>query len=187
MNTITFGDDTFFARYKVDYISSSLAHKIPIHLQMCVSKDSFYFYEVKNIANLVLCIPHDKIRYFSFVNGTGLRKGRTGLLKNFDNGLLNNIYKNEMQFDYIDTSNQNALFRVGMATSIFVARRTTDCQHLEQLLRTYSVYGKFSTVQQTSPSPNVMAQIEKLGELHKSGALTDEEFQSKKTELLGKL
>ncbi len=33
----------------------------------------------------------------------------------------------------------------------------------------------------------VLAQVEKLGELHQAGILTDEEFQSKKVELLSRL
>ena len=37
------------------------------------------------------------------------------------------------------------------------------------------------------PSADVMDQISKLSSLHAAGILTDEEFQTKKTELLGRL
>jgi hypothetical protein len=36
-------------------------------------------------------------------------------------------------------------------------------------------------------TPDVAGQIRKLGELRDEGLLTEEEFQTKKTELLGKL
>jgi hypothetical protein len=39
----------------------------------------------------------------------------------------------------------------------------------------------------TSKSPDVMAQLEKLGELRDAGVVTDDEFESKKAELLARL
>ena len=187
MNAITYKDDAFFARYKVNYISGSPTLTVPTVLQMCVSEDAFFFYDAECLVNLALYIPHDKIRYFGFVSGSGLRMARKGLFKNFNNGLINNVYKNEMQFDYIDQSNQEAQVRIGMATSILVAHRANDCQRFEQLLRTHGVYGKFIATQQSSLSPDVMSQIAKLASLHQSGALTDAEFESKKTELLKRI
>ena len=187
MNAIKFEYDVFFARYKVNYISSSPTLTMPIVLQMCVSKDAFFFYEAEHLENLVLYIPHDKIRYFGFVSGSGLRMARKGLFKNFNNGLINNICKNEMLFDYIDQSNQNAQIQIGMATSILAAHRANDCQQLEQLLKTHGVYSKFITTQQSSLSSNIMSQIQKLAELHKAGVLTDAEFETKKTELLKRI
>ena len=184
MTAITYNDDGFFAKYKVNLISSSPTLTMPIVLQMCVSDNAFFFYDAKNTMNLILCVQHEKIRYFAFVNGSGLRMARKGLLKNFDNGLINSVCKNEMMFDYIDQANQNAQIRMGMATSILVARRANDCQQLEQLLRTHGVYEKFIATKQFPSPQDIMAQIEKLAELHKSGALTDTEFESKKTELL---
>ena len=187
MNAIKSEDDVFFARYQVNYISSSPALTMPIVLQMCVSKDAFFFYDAEHLENLVLYIPHDKIRYFGFVSGTGLKMARKGLFKNFNNGLINNVYKNEMLVDYIDQSNQNAQVQIGMASSILVAHRANDCQQLEQLLRTHGVYSKFITTRQSLLSSNIMSQIQKLAELHKAGVLTDAEFETKKSELLKRI
>ena len=39
----------------------------------------------------------------------------------------------------------------------------------------------------SAPVSDVSAQLVSLGELHKAGVLTDEEFQAKKTELLGRM
>lgn len=66
---------------------------MPAVLQMCASEDAFFFYDSERLSNLTLNTPHEKISYFAFVSGSGLKMARKGLLKNFNNGLNNNIYK----------------------------------------------------------------------------------------------
>jgi len=52
------------------------------------------------------------------------------------------------------------------------------------------IFNKFMNSKPVAPPPvksDIFQQIEKLAELHKSGVLTDEEFQNKKEELLKRL
>jgi hypothetical protein len=48
-----------------------------------------------------------------------------------------------------------------------------------------SVYEQQAPAPAAAPQPDLMDQLQKLGELHASGVLTDEEFAAQKAKLLG--
>ena len=65
------------------------------------------------------------------------------------------------------------------------------CKDLVAVLKANGIYSQFSLAKpdgaNTPPQQDIPALIEKLAELHQKGILTDEEFQSKKAELLKRL
>ena len=73
-----------------------------------------------------------------------------------------------------------------MLTGVTVMGQAVKCRELEDRLRTNNIRQKFMkpSQPQSSSTGNVADQIQKLSELRKSGALTDEEFASAKSKLL---
>ena len=65
------------------------------------------------------------------------------------------------------------------------------CEGLVAFMKANGIYSQFSLAKpadtNTPPQQDIPALIEKLAELHRKGILTDEEFQSKKAELLKRL
>ena len=65
------------------------------------------------------------------------------------------------------------------------------CKELVAFMKANGIYSQFSLAKpdgaNTPPQQDIPALIEKLAELHRKGILTDEEFQSKKAELLKRL
>ncbi|MDR1002287.1 MAG: SHOCT domain-containing protein [Oscillospiraceae bacterium] len=65
------------------------------------------------------------------------------------------------------------------------------CESIMDYLRTNNFFQKFGRMvqptQQSTMQESPITQIEKLAELHRQGILTDEEFHTKKAELLARL
>ena len=103
---------------------------------------------------------------------------------------LDYINERVVQIEYIDDKNQKSLAKLLMPTgwSVFTANiGYKTCKELVSYMKSNGIFDKFISQEQTDLSADIMEQIAKLAELHKSGALSDEEFQSKKAELLGRI
>ena len=98
-------------------------------------------------------------------------------------------YKTIIEFAFIGNTEQLEVFRFETASSIVVSKNQQECERLLYTMKANGIFDKFQKSNSGTPSSenDILGQIEKLGELHKSGILTDEEFATKKAELLKKL
>ncbi len=181
----TLGKESFFAHYKVDYINSSPTQVFPNSLRMYISKKSFSFYDIKVPNRLILYIPHNKIKRFLFVPGTGLRIAKKGLFRNINGGFMNSLYNNEIQIDYLDEENRDSLLHIGMANSILVNQRKNACLELADLMKTYGIEQEF--LGNSVSHSDILSQIRELSDLYQAGILTETEFEAKKAELLRRI
>jgi len=138
-----------------------------------------------------LWISHSSIVEFKLLKGFG----------DFWKWALDDLrYEKMIQIIFSDEAKTKYTLKLEMATDIspFAASRLEfhACKELISLMHSNGIFDKFASATptapaadttQTVPSPDIMFQIEKLGELHKSGVLTDEEFQGKKEEFLKRL
>lgn len=144
-------------------------------------KDDFYF-KGENFPEL--WIPYNMVMNFKLSRGSGS-------VKRFS------IYDslNEKLFDikHYDENNDEVVIRFEMASSLIEIR---TCKKLVELRQVNKIFDKFATAKPSvvstavipvSSADEILSQIEKLGQLHKSGILIDEEFETKKAELLGRL
>ncbi len=98
-----------------------------------------------------------------------------------------------IRIQYLDNYGATHTILLEMCESIFLPKNAEICRSMVALMNQHGIFGKFAPIKQASSSMqsnasvNIMSQIEKLAELHKSGVLTDEEFQSKKTDLLSRI
>ncbi len=99
---------------------------------------------------------------------------------------------NVLEITYEDGGDEFVL-RVEMLTGTTVMGQARVCKEMMDLLRTNKILKQFKGSQQSADkstataSDDIVSQIEKLAKLKDQGILTEEEFSSKKAELLGKL
>ena len=73
-------------------------------------------------------------------------------------------------------------------TKMLSLRIVAECERIIDFLRENGIFDKFRKPAPTTlPQSDVPSLIQQLADLHKSGALTDDEFQNKKVELLNRL
>ena len=99
-----------------------------------------------------------------------------------------------IRIEYVDEREQTQAILLEMFSSVFLPKQARDCQKLIALMKQHKIFDKFRPA---TPLPHADAGkpasfeavelIEKLAALHQAGVLTDEEFQSKKAQLLEKL
>lgn len=96
--------------------------------------------------------------------------------------------KNEklIQIIFTDQSQGRTILTIEMALSAMGTNNYRACKELIALMNTHGIFNQFQSAQPTSPT-DIPAQIKQLAELRDAGVLTEDEFQSKKTELLGRL
>jgi len=128
-----------------------------------------------------LYIEHRNIKKFELIKGSG----------SFWNSALiaDQLIARLFEITYYDNNNQLMRVRFEMNTYSIPLKNANECRELVRLMENNEIFNKFM---KTAPSAmsngdDILQQIEKLGELYKTGVLTDEEFQSKKTELLKRL
>ena len=94
-----------------------------------------------------------------------------------------------IRIEYIDQNRQKNIILLEMVQSIFLPTNAKICQEMLLLMKNHGIFNKFCPSQfiGTTVNSNIYAQIEQLSKLHQSGALTDEEFQKKKEELLKRI
>lgn len=93
---------------------------------------------------------------------------------------------------YTDGDGKKLTLRVEMLTGTTIFNQAAKCREFMDLLRQYEITDKFETKDKnesnsSSNGTDVLAQIEKLNQLKLAGILTEEEFSSKKADLLSKL
>lgn len=129
-------------------------------------------------------IPYSKISDFQVVQ----RQVGTfeGIVGGIDSHQLNQA--NNINITYVDDGNE-IILRVEMLSGITVMGQAKKCLELQDLLRINHISEQFKQKQPQSTSGNddIPSQIKKLSELKEQGILTEEEFNSKKTELLSRL
>lgn len=95
-----------------------------------------------------------------------------------------------IHIQYVDENEETHAILLEMFSSVFLPKQAADCKAMLDLMGRNHIFKQFRSANSATPtsaSSDILAQIERLAALHQSGALTDEEFQSKKTELLNKL
>ena len=100
----------------------------------------------------------------------------------------NQQQENVVVIEYNDQSNQKATLRVEMLTGTTIYTQAAKCKEFMDILRREDILDKLKKNEQNSGGgDDIIAQIEKLSKLKDSGILSEEEFATKKTELLAKL
>lgn len=85
---------------------------------------------------------------------------------------------------------QDLMLRVEMLTGTTIYGQATKCREFMDVLRQNGILKMFKQNAAAAPAsaqPDVLAQIEKLAGLKAAGILSEEEFESKKADLLAKL
>ena len=89
-----------------------------------------------------------------------------------------------------DADGTRHTLRMEMITGVSVMAQARQCREFIDLLRTRGITEKFRRQQATAeraPTADVPEQIEKLARLRDSGILSEDEFQTKKRELLDRI
>lgn len=101
----------------------------------------------------------------------------------------NQQQENVVVIEYTDKNNRKQTLRVEMLTGTTIYNQAAKCKEFMALLRREDILDKIQA--KNAPAGNggndVLAQIEKLAKLKDAGVLSEEEFASKKAELLTKL
>ena len=99
-----------------------------------------------------------------------------------------NLLEKLMEITFTDQNQQMSTIKLEMVVSIFSGMPNyRACKQLVKIMKSNNIFEKFATTNATNLSAEILTQIEKLAEMHKSGILTDEEFQAKKAELLSRI
>ena len=150
--------------------------KTIILIQMFLTENGFLF----RADGFDLYINYNKVIRFEPVKGMGLVWTSSFV--------WDNIREKLFEITYLDNNNLRRSVRFEIYVDVISLNKNYNaCRELLWFLKDHGLFDKFISSTQDNTSTDIASQIEKLAELHKSGILTDEEFQSKKTELLKKL
>lgn len=168
---------TLLCTYRVNYISglpqlTKLVRKVFMHLY-----NNGLLFRGKNFPDL--WIPYDSVVDFKLTTGYGSVWSYAGASDGLKEKMINIIYHS--------ANNEKMIIRLEMAVSFSPIVNYRACEELVVFMKQNGIFDKFVPAVTINSSSDIVAQIEKLAELHKSGALTDEEFQRAKSELLKKL
>lgn len=133
-----------------------------------------------------LTIPYDKISDLQIVQRQV--SSVEGLLGGLDSRQLNQA--NNIHITYKDDNDKEILLRLEMITGVTVMGQAKKCMEFQDLLRINNIYDQFSKKDisnLTQDTDDIPAQIKKLSDLKNLGILTEEEFETKKKELLSKM
>lgn len=133
-----------------------------------------------------LSIPYSQVRDLQIVaRNVGTAEA---LLGGLNSRQLNQ--DNHIHISY-DSDGHPIVLRLEMLTGVSVMGQAKKCRELEDRLRNLGVRDKFSLGISMAPvlpsSDDILDQIAKLAALKSEGILSDDEFQAKKAELLGRL
>lgn len=179
-------------RYEVTYKGGhpqySLAKKDSPYIYMDVMPDRFSF------------LPKEQSKkwfagfelYFEEINKIEIVERTISTAEAFLSNGNNNTdlrQKNVIEITYTSNDGSQYIVRNEMLTGFSVMGQAKVCLELMDLLRTNKILDKFKTKNETSVHNNddILLQIEKLASLKEKGILTEDEFSSKKKELLEKL
>lgn len=94
---------------------------------------------------------------------------------------------NTVEINYFDENNEEQLLRIEMLTGFTVFKQAEKCKELMDVLRQNHILDQFKKDKKTEPvstGNDIVGKIEQLAKLRDSGILTDNEFDTKKSELL---
>ncbi|WP_279582871.1 SHOCT domain-containing protein [Fodinicola feengrottensis] len=94
---------------------------------------------------------------------------------------------NNIHLDYLDEAGTQVVLRLEMLTGMTVMGQAKKCRELEDRLRVHGIRAKFRAKAAPSGGGDIAGQIAQLAALRDQGVLTQQEFDAKKTELLGRL
>ena len=123
-------------------------------------------------------IPYNRIRRWDVVKGPG----------RYSLPITDAIFDGRnIRIEYLDPQNQLQILHLQMFETLNTQKNAMICQDMLIIMRNHGIFIQFIPDTDKSASNVIFEQIERLSALHQSGALTDEEFQTKKTELLKKI
>jgi len=172
-----FANEDILISYKVNYMHGLPEHKKPIYsIRMNLLRDGIFFQKTRK-HNFYLYIEYKKIEKIEIVKGVGTRYGN-----------IADLAGKQIEITYQNDVQHQMCIRFEMATAKLIGWADVKaCQELMSFIKNSGIADKFIQPATHVQTPDILTQIEKLGELHKSGVLTDEEFEAKKAELLGRL
>lgn len=134
-----------------------------------------------------LIIPYTRVLDLQIVQRQlGTVEGILGGLNSRQLNQANNIH-----ITYENEQGQEVLLRLEMLSGITVMGQATKCLELEDRLRVNGVRDKFKQRPTESagnvPEDDIPSQIEKLAGLRNKGILSEEEFETKKADLLSRM
>ena len=164
--------------FPVSYVSGGLNVKKHSKWTMKLTQDAFVF---AGIDPSRAYIPHEHIISFEV-------KPRSLVT----NSVITTIqgYKTVLDFTFIGNTEQLEIVRFQVFAGIGTGFKENQmCEQLVHIMKANGIFDKFKKTNATTTpvQDDILGQIEKLAELHKAGILTDEEFQTKKAELLKKI
>lgn len=103
----------------------------------------------------------------------------------------NQEQENVVVIEYNDKDKRKATLRIEMLTGVTIFNQAAKCKELFDLLRKNDILDRLKKneggAKVSGNGDDILGQIEKLAKLKEAGVLTDEEFASKKADLLAKL
>jgi len=185
-------NNSIFANYEVSYLRGLPENNKIIHfIQMSLTDNAFVFKLSTDLdfpLNLFnkkkefkLSINYSQVKNFELIKGSGSALGA--------NLVWDGIRAKLFEITYLNENNKQICVCFEMDNQgILSKNKYKACEELVRIMKNHGIFDKFiSNTQQTTSTPDIPAQIQKLAELNQSGALTDDEFQAKKAELLKRL
>lgn len=103
----------------------------------------------------------------------------------------NQQQENVVVIEYNDKDKRKATLRIEMLTGVTIFNQAAKCKELFDLLRKNDILDRIKKseggAKASGGGDDILGQIEKLAKLKDTGILTEEEFASKKADLLAKL
>lgn len=131
-----------------------------------------------------LIIPYNNISKLEIVERTV--STAEGILGGINSRQLNQA--NNIHITYTDENGKEVLLRLEMLSGISVMGQAIKCKELIDFLKINGILDKFRVLSEEKILTNdIPTQIKKLAELKDMGILTENEFNSKKSELLAKI
>ncbi len=179
--------NTAWASYKVNYCYGLPGINCFVRgIRLYVLPKGLYFYiAAKRSAFKPLYLDYDHIKSIEFPKGSA---------SDYHNIFLINKFDTVIQITIIDGFNEQVLCFEMASLLGNDAGSQARRQELYMLLKNHGIFEKFARPAQSAETErtpesreDIFFKIEQLSKLHQSGALTDEEFQKKKEELLKRI
>ena len=183
-------------RYEVTYKGGHpdflLEKKKSPYIIMDIMPDRFSFIPKPQSGNWFTGfeIPYNKVISLEIVERT-ISTAESFMSSGSNNSDLRQ--KNVIEITYLDDENEEYVVRNEMLTGTTVMGQAKVCEEMLDLLRVNKIMKQFrgkdeqNAAVRESGADDILKQIEKLSELKDKGILTEEEFVSKKNELLLKM
>jgi len=168
-------------RYRVNYISG-LTQYPDLITEIAIDLYDNGFLILGNDEFQSLWIPYGAVLDFKLSTGYGSDWSIYNVADTIKEKIINIRYR---AFDHqiVDLVLEMAITRISANVNY------NGCEQLIAIMKKNHIFEKFACAQppKQQEMPDIISQIERLGELHKAGILTDAEFESKKAELLKRL